>query len=390
MDATFKETDQGRRTRMAAVEMKLRLARERQGLDHTLEPDARRRTIEILRVDPWGLPTLRAGADMTMRNCMTVVAVAVLACVSGIQADDFGTGGNQFTLDFVPISGNPGVTCSINTSGDPVETFTAGVFGDYTDPGNDYRMGKHEITNDQWNKFMAAYGIVTGDPSYAYDEDPYFTGTNVPTNNVSWHEAAQFVNWLNTSTGHQAAYKFTGTQGTGDYTLGTWSPAEADNGTNLYRHKDAMYYMPTEDEWVKAGYWNGTTLQTYANASPGDLVSGEPDPAKWNYYPSAGNEPWDVGSGSEELNGTFDMMGNFLELMEGPDHDPGFRVGSNRGVRGGSYAGTDILLPSSNRFHLDPYYEHSMFGFRIASEVPEPSSLALLSLGGFALIRRRR
>ncbi len=29
MDATFEETDQGRKTHMAAVEMKLRLARER-------------------------------------------------------------------------------------------------------------------------------------------------------------------------------------------------------------------------------------------------------------------------------------------------------------------------------------------------------------------------
>jgi hypothetical protein len=29
MDATFEETDQGRKTRMAAVEKKLRLARER-------------------------------------------------------------------------------------------------------------------------------------------------------------------------------------------------------------------------------------------------------------------------------------------------------------------------------------------------------------------------
>ncbi len=81
---------------------------------------------------------------------------------------------------------------------------------------HDYRMGTYEITNDQWNKFKAAYGTVTGDPSDAYDEDFYnwHGHDDVPTNNVSWYEAAQFVNWLNTSTGHQAAYKFTGTQGT--------------------------------------------------------------------------------------------------------------------------------------------------------------------------------
>ena len=114
---------------------------------------------------------------------------------------------------------------------------------------------------------------VTGSPANAYDEAPTWTGTNVPTNEVSWYEAAQFVNWLNTSTGHLPAYRFTGTQGQGDYALDTWSPAEAAGGTNLYRHKDAFYYLPTENEWVKAGYWNGTSLQTYAtkdNTPPGE------------------------------------------------------------------------------------------------------------------------
>jgi formylglycine-generating enzyme required for sulfatase activity len=91
---------------------------------------------------------------------------------------------------------------------------------------------------------------------------------------VSWYEAAQFVNWLNTSTGHQAAYKFTGTQGQSDYALDTWSPAEAYGGTNLYRHKDAMYYMPTEDEWVKAAYWNGSSLQTWATPDDTQPIEG--------------------------------------------------------------------------------------------------------------------
>ena len=48
-----------------------------------------------------------------MNKFMTIAAVAtvVLTCVSGVQADIFGTGGNQFTVDFVPISGdtNPAI-----------------------------------------------------------------------------------------------------------------------------------------------------------------------------------------------------------------------------------------------------------------------------------------
>ena len=243
-----------------------------------------------------------------MRKCMTIAAVAVvLTCVSGTQADVFGTGDNQFTIDFVPIPGNPGVTRAFNTSGDPIETFTAGVVGDYTDPGDDFRISVHEITNAQWAKFQAELGVpVTGYPGYSYDEDPYWTGANVPTNNASWYEAAQFVNWLNTSTGHQAAYKFVGTQGGTGYAMTRWSAAEADNGTNLYRHKDAVYHLPTEDEWVKAAYWNGSDIQTWA--TPDDTVPDEDVEA--NYGDEYNAQPWDVGSGSEELNGTFDMMGN--------------------------------------------------------------------------------
>ncbi len=311
--------------------------------------------------------------------CAAVVCVGV---VSAAWADSFGTGANQFDIDFVTISGatNP-------TSG-------------YGIVSNDYRIGTYEITNDQWNKFKAEYGTVTGSPSYAYDSDFYDWGTgttNVPTNRTSWYEAAQFVNWLNTEAGHQPAYKFTGTQGTGSYTLGTWSAAEADNGTNLYRHKDAFYYLPTEDEWVKAGYWNGTSLQTYAT-KPGDTlhqgdgVSG----TGWNYYDSgyyATNPvgPWDVGSGSEELNGTYDMMGNVWEWMESPYSDPNFGPGSNRGLRGGScYSYGNYLASSLRGYYGDPYTELIDIGFRVASEVPEPATMSLLAIGGLALIKRRR
>ena len=309
---------------------------------------------------------------------LSVVAGVMLACAGVVQADSFGTGSNQFTIDFVGISGdtNP-------TSG-------------YGIVDGDYRMGTFEVTNDQYAKFAAALGVpVTGNPSNAYDESPTYTGANVPSNEVSWYEAAQMVNWLNTSTGHQAAYKFTGTQGAGDYALATWGAAEADGGTNPYRHKDAFYFLPTEDEWVKAGYWNGTDLQTHAT-KPGDAlhqgdgVSG----TGWNYYDNgyatSPYGPWDVGSGSEELNGTFDMMGNVWEWMESPWTNGDYGDGSNRGLRGGSYYSDDYNLASSSRNLGNPYHEDDDIGFRVASEVPEPCSLALLSLGGLALIKKRR
>lgn len=307
------------------------------------------------------------------RELACVLAVGLLAVPA--WADTFGTGANQFTMDFVTISGatNP-------TSGIP-----AGSGFTFTGVNNDYRMGKFEITNDQWNKFKASLGMpVIGNPSGAYDDNPYWTGTNVSTNNASWYEAAQFVNWLNTSTGHHAAYKFTGTQGTSNYTLSAWSAAEADNGTNLYRHKDAKYYLPTENEWVKAAYWNGMSLQSYATKNGATPIAG----VNSNF---GSGTPWNVGSGSEELNGTYDMMGNVWEWMESPYNDPSYGIGSNRALRGGSHSGSNYLASFSRFGGSAPYAEgYDGFGFRVASEVPEPLSVVSLLLGGLALLKRKR
>jgi formylglycine-generating enzyme required for sulfatase activity len=266
-------------------------------------------------------------------------------------------------------------------------------------------MGIYEITNDQWTKFQVSLGVpVTGGAAAyweqpAYDQSPHFTGLSVPTDNASWYEAAQFVNWLNTSTGHHEAYKFTGTQGTSNYVLAVWSPAEASGGTNLFRHKDAKYYLPTEDEWVKAAYWNGTALQTYATRSGQTMFQGNGTNGGWNYYVDYDNGPagpaegpWAVGSGSQELNGTFDMMGNVFEWMESPHFAGDYTAAANRQHRGGSYNGAYVSYCASfyRQVSSSPDYEGSGTGFRVASQLPEPATLALLALGGVALVRRRR
>jgi len=316
---------------------------------------------------------------MKARNILA--AALLLAMVSAASADRFGTDGNQFTIDFVTISG------STNPS------------SGYGIVNNDYRMGKFEITNGQWDKFKAAYGPVTGStlewyPYSPYDESPYWTGTTVPTDNVSWYEAAQFVNWLNTSTGHHVAYKFTGTQGQSDYTLSTWVTGDVGyNSANPYRNSNTKYYLPTENEWVKAAYWNGTELQTYATKAGETLFQGNGSNGGWNYDDNAENGyvgPWAVGSGSQELNGTYDMMGNVWEWMESPWESGDYGTATRRGQRGGSYIGGDGNLLSSTRTWGHPYEEDVGLGFRVASEVPEPASLGLITLGGLALLKRRR
>ncbi len=320
-----------------------------------------------------------------------IILLGVLANTA--QADTFGAGANQFTLDFVPVSS------STNPTTAQANDVSSGLDG-FGIVNYDYRMGMHEITNDQWNKFTASLGVpVTGDPSDAYDLSFYNYGTgttDVPTNSVSWYEASQFVNWLNTSTNHQAAYKFTGTQGQSDYALDTWNAAEAAGGTNLYRHKDAFYFLPTEDEWVKAAYWNGTTLQPYATKAGDSLHQGDRTSGTgWNYYDNGyatdPHGPWDVGSGSEELNGTYDMMGNVWEWMESPWSDLSYAPGSVRGMRGGSRHTVSDYLASSNRYLsvFGPTSESYDKGFRVAS-VPEPTTITLLLCGLMCLSLRRR
>ena len=44
------------------------------------------------------------------------------------------------------------------------------------------------------------------------------------------------------------------------------------------------YYLPTEDEWVKAAYWNGTASQTYATKAGQSLTQGNGTSGTgWNY-----------------------------------------------------------------------------------------------------------
>ncbi len=83
------------------------------------------------------------------------VAVVCVLFVSSSSADMFGTGGNQFTIDFVTI-GNPGNPA--DTTGTP---FAAGR-ADYV-----YRMGQHEISRDMITKANAAgsLGITLADMS---------------------------------------------------------------------------------------------------------------------------------------------------------------------------------------------------------------------------------
>jgi len=157
------------------------------------------------------------------------VAVAVVtACTSLASADTFGSGANQFTLDFVDI-GNPNNTA--DTTGSPN---LAGAVP-YV-----YRIGKYEVSEDMINKANTVGGLgITKDTR----------GTDKPATGISWNEAARFINWLNTSEGLMPAYKFAVQPGGVCYNANAniqlWQSGDPGyNSENLFRNDLAAYFLP--------------------------------------------------------------------------------------------------------------------------------------------------
>jgi len=297
-----------------------------------------------------------------MRAQSFLAAVLVMAAANFASADTI----RGINMDFVTIghAGNPGDTrAEANPYGCGAVSYN-------------YRIGKYEVTNAQWNTFTAAAGAPTGNGA-GHSESAYYTGAQQPTNCVSWYEATQFCNYLTSGDKSKGAYQFSGDNtNPGDF-LGI----NRDAAISSY---GIAYVIPTEDEWYKAAYYkpDGSGYSLYANGTNTAPIAGVQ--SNYNYAIGA---PWNVNTGTQEQNGTFDMMGNVWEWNETLVRD------SFRGIRGGSYYyGDDHQLISSTRFYYNPLYpynEDRNFGFRVAS-IPEPCSLLLLGLGAAIATRKQK
>jgi sulfatase modifying factor 1 len=280
-----------------------------------------------------------------------IVFVCVMAVVNFVSADNI----RGINMDFVTI-GNAG-----NTADTQVMS-TDGTTG-YGAVGYNYRIGKYEVTNAQWNAFTTAIGDPTG--------NAYWTGAQQPTNNVSWYEAAQFCNYLTSGDKSLGAYQF----GTGGSITVNRASAISTYGTT--------YVIPTEDEWYKAAYFkpNGSGYSLYANGTDTAPIAGMNSNYDW-----VRSAPWDIIiNGTMEQNGTFDMMGNVWEWNET------LISGSSLGIRGGSYNVYYGLISSYRDSYNNYYYpnfESLDLGFRVA-EIPEPATLLLLGFGAFMISRRK-
>ena len=286
------------------------------------------------------------------------------------QADTFGTSGNEFTIDFV----------NIGNAGNAADTTGYGAVP------YEYRASAYEVSQNAITKATASgmANVVAG----------AWTG-NQPAANISWYEAAAFVNFLNTNSGKTAAYDLTFSNS--QWSMALWSSEQAwtAGGTNLYRNKNAFYFLASENEWYKSAYYNaaGANYFLYPTASssvPTAVASGTD--AGSAVYNAVASVPATVDSvGAWSPYGTMGQGGNIVEWNESAYAGTNSSSSEGRVFRGGNWDNSERALRSSFRNNYDPSSETYFIGFRVAS-VPEPSTYALLLMtaGGALWFTRKR
>ncbi len=305
----------------------------------------------------------------------TILALALAAGLTSFAGNakaqttsqTFGSGSNTFSIDFT----------SIGNAGNAADTTGYGAVG------YNYSIGTYDISVNQLNAATSngVAGLGNG----------YWSGDQ-PAANLSWYQAAAFVNFLNTSSGHQAAYNLTYSGGA--YTMALWSSGQSGyDASNPFRNSLALYVLPSENEWYKAAYYNptGTNYFLYptgSNTAPTAVASGtNANTAVYNQSFAQG--PASVfQAGGLSPYGTMGQGGNVSQLVEsaysGANTDPS----ANRTVRGTDLTAGNLFLQSSIRYSIPAGNSGTQFGFRVAelSAVPEPSTYALFGLGALVLV----
>ena len=269
-----------------------------------------------------------------------------------------------------------------------------------------YKIAQNETTISQYTEFLNAaaksdpYGLYStsmsstggqsniagidrSGSSSSYSYAAVAGSGNKPITFVSWFDAARFCNWMHNGQG-------AGNTETGAYTLlGAMSGIYTKNA-------GATVWIPSEDEWYKAAYYDATKSGTggyWQKPTQNDALAGNTIgvansanyyDGDWVGYPvMALTDVGAYGTNSDSFYGTNDQGGNVWEWNDSI-------IDSSRRPRGGCWADGEIALNSSYSTINDPSYEDFGIGFRVAS-VPEPSCVVLTMLAsGVLLIRRKR
>lgn len=311
-----------------------------------------------------------------------VILLVMSAYAATVQADTFPTTMGDIEIEFVTIGdpGNP--DDEPGRLSDPIGDPNPVGAVDYT-----YRIGKYEISESMVDHAAAALGRPL----------PHVVrGPELPVTGITWNDAAWFVNWLNTSTGHAPAYKDTGRSG-----FQVWEATDPGyDPANPYRNTQAFYFLPSVDEWYKAAYYDPTSGEYYDYATGSDTqpdgidFAGDPD------FEAVFSDGYSVQQPNAVTNagvlspyGTMGQTGNVAEWDETAEDLVNDSAAENRGSRGGIWSDHgEAWLTSTRRSSAPPVSTAYWLGFRVASRVPvpEPGSVALGVWAAAALLGVRR
>jgi formylglycine-generating enzyme required for sulfatase activity len=342
---------------------------------------------------------------------LSVLIMALLFTVPVLRAQ-------SISMSYVTV-GNPG------NAGDPATASASGTFGSvsYT-----YDIGEYDVTDSQYCTFLndvdptgantlalyspqgdAEFGITFTSGAAGGSKYSVIPGyANMPVVDVSFWDTLRFVNWMNNGEGNASTE-------TGAYTLlggntdGYGTPSNAASFyANPQHNAGATVWLPNENEWYKAAYYNPAngTYSTYATQSdttPGNVIGNGANEANTLYYNgsqylysvtqssnynSSQNYLTAVGSytGSKSYYGTYDQSGDVYNWTS-----TSTVVSSGSFVLRGGYWGGAESVASNNRSSTYPAADSGGTGFRVAA-VPEPSTWVLIGAGVGALLafRRRR
>jgi formylglycine-generating enzyme required for sulfatase activity len=290
-----------------------------------------------------------------------------MRCLVVLAALFFAASAHAVTMDWVEVS-DPGNGCDVQSQG---------CFGSV---GYTYSISKHEVTNAQYAEFLNAVAAIDtyslyhpfmgddnthGGITQSGSEGSYTYGVkagmeNKPVTFVSFWDSLRFANWLHN--GEPWGIQDGTTTEDGAYTLAGYT---GDGGVWIERNAWATVFLPSEDEWYKAAYYDpvSTSYFDYPAKTDTPTVCAFPGPTA-----NTANCAWVVGSvtdvgsytGSASPNGTFDQGGNVFEWNEAIFYP-------ERGTRGGTWGGGDSGgLAASHRGSATPIFEFRYTGFRVA------------------------
>lgn len=284
----------------------------------------------------------------------------------------------------------------------------------------EYRIGRFEVTTAQWmelyNTFRARPDpvselIIPGNLLRGAERDPTYPGPGerlrlrtdipnagmVPVGGIDWRTAARLCNWLHNdkSPAHSALEN-------GAYDTTTFGYDGPNFTDQLTRSPGARYWIPSFDEWLKsvhfdptanggAGRWwqqpNGSDTPLIYGPPPG-YPNGSPlNQANAGFaLPGFAHELIPLGSYPTVVSpwGLLDAAGANSEWTEEAFFFNGQRIRVVDGTQVVGGPNNDLVYRFSGHGPAIPE------GFRIASAVPTPGMVAMLSVSAWWGSRRRR